>query len=329
MASTWGAAVRAVHLKVHPRPLAIGESREFLRVLQQFGEVNMFRHLKYDHNSAPHTYLAIFRHEDAASKLLKASPLRVTLDPILPDPDAAENHPLQQKGRSKARTPAPSEGAGSPTSDGQHTTEDSHLEKDLESPEFELDTSRRKKGHEEMTRASKILFEALDAIDVQREAQGDLSFDALVGAAAKPGHRNQDLDAGEDGSAQDDGPENNPPQPLPTREFDITIDVSDRNHRDAISSQVFWSTFTPKVRSLSFLDLTSQGVSPNIADVSTHPQPPSRVFEKIRRHAEMKPTLMQLWDAGPDGKKLLSEWSNKVNPKKASQTPRTKPQNET
>ncbi|KAK7523049.1 uncharacterized protein IWZ02DRAFT_261008 [Phyllosticta citriasiana] len=328
MATTWSAAVRAVHLKVHPRPLSIGESREFLRVLQQFGEVAMFRHLKYDHQPAPHSYLAIFRHQDAASKLLKASPLRVTLDPILPDPDAAENHPLKQAANSNAWMPDASLQEDAATSDGRHTAEDPHLTKDSE---FELDSSRRKSGHEEMTRASRILFEALDAIDIQRESQEELSYEALLGATRKADNRNQDVGAGEDGSTQDSGSESArqlPPPPLP-REFDITIDVSDRNHRDAISSQVFWSTFSPKARSLSFIDLTSRGVSSNIADVSTHTQPPFRVFEKIRRHAETKPTLMQLWEAGPAGKELLSEWTRKAHSGKADRRPRPRTENKT
>ncbi|KAK8208715.1 hypothetical protein IWZ01DRAFT_484332 [Phyllosticta capitalensis] len=286
--SSWGAAVRAVHLKVHPKPLSIGESREFLRVLRQFGEVTMFRHLKHDHTPAPHTYLAIFRHEDGAAKLLKASPLRVTLDPILPDPEAAENHPL--KGQ-KPRTDI-----GERKEAGEDV---------LENPEFRLDASRRKSGYEEMTRASKILFEALDSIDVQRqEAQEDVSFDALVRGTKKAAELAESNDS-EEAPAQ-------PPEPLPAREFDITIDVSDRNHRDAISSHVFWSTYTPRVKSLAYIDLTGRGVSRNVADVSVHAQPPSRVFEKIRRHAEAKPTLRQIYEAGPGGKGLLAEWAERV-----------------
>lgn len=39
-------AGRAVHVKIHPRPRNLGESREVLRVLQQYGNVIMYKHLK-------------------------------------------------------------------------------------------------------------------------------------------------------------------------------------------------------------------------------------------------------------------------------------------
>ena len=39
-------AGRAVHVKIQPRPRNLSESREILRVLQQYGEVAMFKHLK-------------------------------------------------------------------------------------------------------------------------------------------------------------------------------------------------------------------------------------------------------------------------------------------
>lgn len=36
----------AVHIRIHPRPQNLAESRQVLRVLEQFGEVVMYRHLK-------------------------------------------------------------------------------------------------------------------------------------------------------------------------------------------------------------------------------------------------------------------------------------------
>ena len=39
-------AGRAVHIKIYPRPRNLSESREILRVLQQYGEVAMYKHLK-------------------------------------------------------------------------------------------------------------------------------------------------------------------------------------------------------------------------------------------------------------------------------------------
>ena len=39
-------AGRAVHVKIYPQPQDVAESREVLRVLQRYGEVIMYKHLK-------------------------------------------------------------------------------------------------------------------------------------------------------------------------------------------------------------------------------------------------------------------------------------------
>ena len=36
----------AVHVRVLPRPRNLGESREILRVLEKYGEIVMYKHLK-------------------------------------------------------------------------------------------------------------------------------------------------------------------------------------------------------------------------------------------------------------------------------------------
>lgn len=41
-----GLTAQAVHVKIHPRPRNLAESREILRVLQQYGEVVVYKHLK-------------------------------------------------------------------------------------------------------------------------------------------------------------------------------------------------------------------------------------------------------------------------------------------
>ena len=41
-----GVVKEAVHVKIYPRPRNLAESREVLRVLQQYGEIAMYKHLK-------------------------------------------------------------------------------------------------------------------------------------------------------------------------------------------------------------------------------------------------------------------------------------------
>lgn len=69
-------ANRAVHLRIVPRPSNLGESREILRLISQFGEVEYFKNLKYDHLSAPNAALVIYKNEDAAQSCLRGSPIR-------------------------------------------------------------------------------------------------------------------------------------------------------------------------------------------------------------------------------------------------------------
>ena len=69
-------AGRAVHISVWPRPSNISESRKILGVLQQYGEVVMYQHLKYDPATrAANTVLAIYKERAEAERLLNASPL--------------------------------------------------------------------------------------------------------------------------------------------------------------------------------------------------------------------------------------------------------------
>lgn len=41
-----GVIKEAVHVKIHPRPRNLAESREVLRILQRYGEVAVYKHLK-------------------------------------------------------------------------------------------------------------------------------------------------------------------------------------------------------------------------------------------------------------------------------------------
>lgn len=68
--------VRAVHLQLVPRPQSIVERRSILNLIEEYGPVEMFKSLKYVDVPVPNTMLAIFRTEEAALKLLRASPIR-------------------------------------------------------------------------------------------------------------------------------------------------------------------------------------------------------------------------------------------------------------
>lgn len=71
----------AVHIKIHPRPRNLAESRQILQMLQEYGRVVMYKHLKYEpeapaHNSA----IAIYQNPSSAKDLINASPLTFVLE---------------------------------------------------------------------------------------------------------------------------------------------------------------------------------------------------------------------------------------------------------
>ncbi|KAG9246905.1 hypothetical protein BJ878DRAFT_415989 [Calycina marina] len=70
-------AARTVHIKMYPSARNFQERREVLRVLERFGEVNIFRSLKY-HPTSPvaDAFIAIFGADSAATNIINASPVR-------------------------------------------------------------------------------------------------------------------------------------------------------------------------------------------------------------------------------------------------------------
>ena len=96
---TRATAKRAVHLRITPRPSNIGESREIMRLVSQFGEVEYFKSLKYDTLSAPNTAIVIFREEEAAQHCLKKDPIRFRMGraPVRQQRAPEEEQQQQQK----------------------------------------------------------------------------------------------------------------------------------------------------------------------------------------------------------------------------------------
>ncbi|KAL8695100.1 MAG: hypothetical protein Q9218_000378 [Villophora microphyllina] len=65
---------------MYPRPQNLAESRQVLRVLQQYGEVVMYRHLKYESPTPTlNAALAIYRTQTSAHNVINASPIRFHL----------------------------------------------------------------------------------------------------------------------------------------------------------------------------------------------------------------------------------------------------------
>ncbi|KAH7399843.1 hypothetical protein BKA64DRAFT_466433 [Cadophora sp. MPI-SDFR-AT-0126] len=72
--------LRTVHLKVLPTPRTFAEQSEVLRVIERFGEVSVFKSLKYDpHRPIHNAFLAVYNSTSSARELQNVSPLRYRL----------------------------------------------------------------------------------------------------------------------------------------------------------------------------------------------------------------------------------------------------------
>jgi hypothetical protein len=69
-------ANRAVHMKITPRPADLEQSREILKLVSRFGEVEYYRNLKYDTLTHPNVAIVIFKHEKDAWEFQKNAPIR-------------------------------------------------------------------------------------------------------------------------------------------------------------------------------------------------------------------------------------------------------------
>ncbi|KAL3422962.1 hypothetical protein PVAG01_04709 [Phlyctema vagabunda] len=75
-------AQRAIYITMHPNPNSFAERREVFRVIQGFGELEMFRSIKYLNSDRDTSFVAVFRQTSSAAQLLEAAPLRYTLSPV-------------------------------------------------------------------------------------------------------------------------------------------------------------------------------------------------------------------------------------------------------
>lgn len=92
-------ANRAIHLRITPRPSNLGESREIMRLMSQFGPIEHFKNLRYDTLSAPNAIVIIYTDESAAKECLKNSPIRFRMGRAQkPGPDEEEERRGTGKG---------------------------------------------------------------------------------------------------------------------------------------------------------------------------------------------------------------------------------------
>ncbi|CAK3737551.1 Hypothetical predicted protein [Lecanosticta acicola] len=104
-------ANRQVHLLITPRLSNLGESREVLRLISQFGEVEYFKSLKYDPLTAPNAALVVFKDEEAARHCVHKSPIRFRMGkaPVEKQKQQEPEAVKRTSRTSKAATPSSTE----------------------------------------------------------------------------------------------------------------------------------------------------------------------------------------------------------------------------
>ncbi|PYH36662.1 uncharacterized protein BO87DRAFT_456998 [Aspergillus neoniger CBS 115656] len=100
----------SIHIKTHPAPRSLSESKLILSALQKFGEVVTFRNLKYDPtNTSPksaHNTIAIFESAAAASSAIAASPISIPVQSQTQTPSQSQSQSLERKDESPSHTPS-------------------------------------------------------------------------------------------------------------------------------------------------------------------------------------------------------------------------------
>ncbi|GKZ78944.1 hypothetical protein AnigIFM56816_002810 [Aspergillus niger] len=110
----------SIHIKTHPAPRSLSESKLILSALQKFGEVVTFRNLKYDPtNTSPksaHNTIAIFESASAASSAIAASPISIPIQ-------NQTQTQTQTQTQSQDESPSNTNHTASPATQSQETTQ--------------------------------------------------------------------------------------------------------------------------------------------------------------------------------------------------------------
>ncbi|KAL9021983.1 MAG: hypothetical protein Q9185_000854 [Variospora sp. 1 TL-2023] len=320
----------SVHVRISPQPRNLAESKEVLRALQQYGEVVMYRHLKYEApNPTLNAALAIYQSEHSATSAVDASPIR-----------------FQYQQRNAAWTAQSwkdivSEGtiAGSSSRSGGTQPEKNwdkrvqqrgtfleagelrHEEGSEEEEEEELESPARY-PHSDSSELQENAFTGPDKwgsryLANHLENQSDLGhakYNTSGGLSSVTESSNSSEEKEDKKSAKQlaetlakqrktkphSKEQNEKEQPSPPiREFQLTVAKSIFNHQAYIERQAYYAGFNPDMRTIMADDLRGRVPLEGHLDCSLNkPDVPLRI--RLRRKEKVKPqmSLMQLWEKG-------------------------------
>ncbi|CAO1605444.1 hypothetical protein XANCAGTX0491_008962 [Xanthoria calcicola] len=318
----------AVHVKIFPRPGNLAESREVLRVLQQYGEVVMYRHLKYEApNPTLNAALAIYRTQNSAYNVVQASPIHFQLQ--------QGNHGWV----SNISRDASAEGSL------PRSRPDTHL--DLEKTQ---DTAIQLDDIDQPFRAGHSREDISQSQpSYPHEDEAAVNFDPRTGPGAKwdsklfaqavqreehpyspteeVSYRDAASKVGSSGAANKESPENlskKPAQQLaeellasmktssssskvkgdqlastPIQEFQLTVEKSFFNHQAYIERQAYYAGFNPDMKTIMAEDLKDRVPLEGFLDCDLNKgDVPLRIRLKKKERNRSKASLKELWETG-------------------------------
>ncbi|KAL8735045.1 MAG: hypothetical protein Q9181_002983 [Wetmoreana brouardii] len=321
----------SVHVKIFPRPQNLAESKQVLRVLQQYGEVVMFRHLKYESpNPTLNAALAIYRDQTSAHNAIYASPIRFQLlqgsdgwtsrisqDASLQglDRGTSGSSEIQGKDGLKGTTQQPPSSNGNEeicygealetdllsqpayTHDHSPDLDDTALvgPDDRWGSRFPEEAGKREANRHEMTHDTDV--RTFSPSFETRETSADKS------SKKRNRKSTQKLAAELAANSQATSPpeeENRDTTPsAPVKEFELTVAQSLLNHQAYIERQGYYAGFNPDMKTIMAADLKDKVPLEGLADCRLNKgEVPLRQRLLKKERARPKPTLMALWELG-------------------------------
>ncbi|KAL8899713.1 MAG: hypothetical protein Q9192_001449 [Flavoplaca navasiana] len=321
----------AVHVKIFPRPGNLAESREVLRVLQQYGEVVMYRHLKYE-APAPtlNAALAIYRTQNSAYNVVQASPIHFQLQQgkhgwvskISRDASAEGSLP-----RSRSKTDLE-------VSEAQQAATRIPLQTDAIDEVLEVEVlegelqSQPNYPHEDQNTASpdaptgpganwdsKLFTQAVQREEHPYRASEDVSTRNNTSKIGPPGVLNEDatkssskkparqlaeeLLAGIKSSSSSSKTKRDQPTSTPIQEFQLTIVKSFFNHQAYIERQAYYAGFNPDTKTIMAEDLKDRVPLEGFLDCDLNKgDVPLRIRLKSKERNRSQVSLNDLWETG-------------------------------
>ncbi|KAI4199450.1 MAG: hypothetical protein LQ348_001889 [Seirophora lacunosa] len=319
----------SVHIRISPRPRNLAESKEVLKVLQQYGEVVMYRHLKYEApNPTLNAALAIYQSEHSATSAVQASPIRFQYQPrsdawtaqswkdivsegtiagsSRPDgtqPEKNWDERIQQRGTFLEEGELRHE-------EGSEEEEAKELKRQMSYPHSDspdLEGNARIRPDEWGSRYSANTLRNGWDLGRDKSTAPGASSSGAESSISSEGNRNtrsakvlfealtKERKRRPRPKEQEEKRQSSPP----IREFQLTVAKSIFNHQAYIERQAYYAGFNPDMKTIMAEDLKGRVPLEGHRDCSLNkPDVPLRI--RLRRKEKMKPqlSLMELWEKG-------------------------------